>query len=86
MELPINGGCACKSIRYECTVSPLGMRYCHCCDCQNTSGTDHSTVFAVPVSAVTITGKPKYYESLSSTGITVRRGFCPECGCAHFLP
>lgn len=34
--------------------------------------------------AVTITGKPKYYESLSSKGNTVRRGFCPECGTPVF--
>ena len=80
MELPITGGCICKSIRYECTAAPLGMGNCHCRDCQYASGTGYSSVFAVPASTVTITGNPKYYESISDTGITVRRGFCPECG------
>ena len=80
MELPITGGCICKSIRYECSVVPLGMGNCHCRDCQYSSGTGYSSIFAVPTSAVTITGNPKYYESISDTGVTVRRGFCPECG------
>ena len=80
MELPITGGCMCKSIRYECSVAPLGMGNCHCRDCQYSSGNGHSSVFAMPVGAVKITGKPKYYESLSDEGTKVWRGFCPECG------
>ena len=80
MELPITGGCICKSIRYECLAAPFMMGNYHCRDCQYASGTGYSSVFAVPVSAVAITGNPKYYESISDTGITVRRGFCPACG------
>ena len=72
MKLPITGGCICKSIRYECSVAPLGMGNCHCRDCQYSSGTGYSSVFAVPASAVKITGKPKYYESFSDTGIKPR--------------
>ncbi|MGD9157739.1 MAG: GFA family protein [Desulfobacteraceae bacterium] len=44
------------------------------------SCTGHSSLFAMPVSAVKITGNPKYHESFSDAGIKVRRGFCPECG------
>ena len=84
MELPIKGGCACRSIRYECTVYPLGMGNCHCRDCQYASGTGYSSVFAVPKNAVSITGNPKYYKSLSDSGSTVQRGFCPECGSPLF--
>jgi hypothetical protein len=38
----------------------------------------------VPLSELSITGEPKYYESVASDGNTVRRGFCPECGAPIF--
>jgi len=84
MKLPIEGGCACRGIRYECTASTFVMAHCHCRDCQYSSGTGHSSVLVVPVSTVQITGYPKYYESISSDGNKVRRGFCPECGTPLF--
>ena len=84
MELPITGGCMCKSIRYECMADPFMMGNCHCRDCQYSSGNGHSSLFGMSVSAIKITGNPKYYESLSDDGIKVWRGFCPECGSPLF--
>ncbi len=84
MDLPITGGCACKRIRYECAVAPIGMGHCHCRDCQYSSGTGYTSVIAVPSSAVKVTGEPKKYESKAESGSTVWRSFCPECGTPLF--
>ena len=84
MKLPMEGGCACGKIRYSCTAEPLLMANCNCRDCQYASGNGHSTVFAVPVSAVTIEGEAKYYETRSDQGNVVRRGFCADCGSPLF--
>ena len=84
MKLPIQGGCACKQIRYSCSAEPLIMANCNCRDCQYSSGNGHSTVFAVPLNAVSIEGEARYYESKSDQGTTVRRGFCVNCGTPLF--
>lgn len=84
MKLPIKGGCACKRIRYSCSVEPLIMLNCNCRNCQYASGNGHSTIFGVPLSALKIQGEVKYYESKSDKGNTVQRGFCAECGTPLF--
>lgn len=81
MKLPIEGGCACKKIRYSCNSEPFIMLNCHCRDCQYRSGNSHSSIFGVPISSVKIKGEIKYYQSTSDQGNVVRRGFCPDCGC-----
>ena len=34
----LEGGCACKSVRYRLTASPLIVHACHCHDCQRLTG------------------------------------------------
>ena len=34
----LEGGCACRSIRYRLTESPLIVHACHCRDCQRLTG------------------------------------------------
>jgi len=34
----LEGGCACKAIRYRITESPLIVHACHCRDCQRLTG------------------------------------------------
>ena len=40
MNLPVDlgGGCACRTIRYKLTNSPLIVHACHCRDCQRLTG------------------------------------------------
>ena len=83
MKVP--GGCACGSVRYECSAEPLGMGHCHCRDCQKASGTGYASVVVVPAASVKISGvEPKYYISLADDSDQVFRGFCPECGSPLF--
>jgi hypothetical protein len=78
------GGCACGVVRYEVGEEPLVGLHCQCRDCQHHSGTGHISALVFPADAVSITGEPRYYESLADSGNRVARGFCPVCGCPLF--
>lgn len=80
MSQVLTGGCQCGAVRYECATEPLFAGNCHCRDCQKATGGAYVPAFAVPESAVKITGAVTYYESRADSGNTFRRGFCPTCG------
>lgn len=84
MSEVLSGGCQCGAVRYECSSQPLFTGNCHCRDCQKATGGAYVPAFAVPVSAVKISGEVKYYESRSDSGNTFSRGFCPTCGARVF--
>ena len=76
MSRPFSGGCACAAIRYECRAEPVFSWQCHCRDCQRASGGMPCPVMYVPKTALTISGRAKYYEVQADSGNAVRRGFC----------
>jgi hypothetical protein len=76
--LPLTGGCACGSIRYEITAMPLLLCACHCMDCQCRSGSSFSRNMPVATKALRIVkGAPKGWRS----GATTTSWFCGDCGC-----
>ena len=78
---PIQGGCACGAIRYECSAEPLMALNCHCRDCQRASGTGSASGIFVPATSLRmIKGEPKYYKKTTDSGNVASRGFCAECG------
>jgi hypothetical protein len=84
MNVPFSGGCACGSIRYECSSEPLAMLNCHCRDCQLSSGAPFASGVVVPRSVVKITGSPKTYPVRASSGASTKRSFCSNCGSPLF--
>jgi len=81
MEVPFSGGCACGTIRYECTAEPIMALNCHCRDCQRATGTAYASGIFVPGPALRITkGDPRYYATTADSGNLASRGFCPDCG------
>jgi len=84
MKLPITGGCLCGSVKYEILAEPVGAGNCHCQSCQKSVGTAYTAVLFVPYDALKIVGSYKEYPTLSETGNTMNRGFCPECGTSLF--
>lgn len=73
----VTGGCYCGAVRYEAEAFLLSAYYCHCRDCQRTSG--QPAEIGVPIKAGTLrfTGEPlKFYASSPKA----ERGFCPHCG------
>ena len=78
---PFLGGCACGAIRYESTAEPIVMLYCHCRDCQRSSGGPFSAFVVVPAKAFKLLqGSLRFHASPSEMGGKTHRGFCPECG------
>src|SRR5262245_18247715 len=81
MKLAITGGCACGSIRYECTAKPIRMLKCHCPDCQHLSGGGFSPAVLRPAKAFRLTkGELSYHFTLSLAWGKHKRGFCVQCG------
>jgi hypothetical protein len=76
----ITGSCQCGAVRYEIDAEPMVALHCECLDCKKSSGSGHLTAGAFPEAAVHITGTLKGFSSLTDTGATATRGFCPECG------
>jgi hypothetical protein len=84
MKAPFSGGCACGSVRYQCSSEPLAMMNCHCRDCQRSSGAPFASGVVVPKSAVKVTGSPKTYSVRASSGELAKRSFCSNCGSPLF--
>ena len=81
MPTSFTGGCRCGDVRYECTAEPAMPVHCNCTDCQSATGSAYATVAAVPDAEFKLlTGELKGYTVEASSGGTVTREFCPNCG------
>ncbi|TFK61226.1 hypothetical protein BDN72DRAFT_965290 [Pluteus cervinus] len=83
------GGCLCGEVRYEVEGDPFSFAVCHCANCRKTTGSAFmSNAFFKP-EAITITkGSDKfkeYRDSATTSGRTLTRTFCPECGSCLFM-
>jgi hypothetical protein len=73
----VTGGCLCGAVRYEAEVFLQSAHYCHCKDCQRSSGQPAEIAVPVKVGTLRFTkGEPKYYGSSA----WAQRGFCADCG------
>ncbi len=74
----LEGGCHCGAVRYRVTAAALEAGYCHCRDCQLTSGAPLLAWASYPADAFAYTaGAPASYSS-SARGT---REFCATCSC-----
>ncbi|MBB3065000.1 GFA family protein [Limibacillus halophilus] len=73
----VTGGCLCGAVRYKAEAFLKSAYYCHCKNCQKSSG--QPAEIGVPIKAGTLefTGEPPKFHSSSEYG---ERGFCPHCG------
>jgi len=73
----MKGGCHCGAIRYEMLTAPFAADFCHCRDCQRTTGAPVGAWMDFHAEQVQwLCGKPTEYASSDF----IRRGFCAECG------
>jgi hypothetical protein len=80
----IAGGCACGSIRYDCSSAPLAALNCHCEDCQRSSGAPFASGVVVITGDLKVSGTPRTYSVRGSSGGSTIRSFCPDCGTPLF--
>ena len=77
----LSGGCACGSIRYECTEEPIVQLICHCRDCQRSSGSAFAAILMVASDKFRfLKHEPSYYEVIGGSGREILRGFCAKRG------
>ena len=73
----ITGGCACGTVRYESSVVPCEVHFCHCRMCQKALGNVFGVFGSIPRNSLRFTtGVPATYRSSPHA----ERGFCPTCG------
>ncbi|KAK3685786.1 Mss4-like protein [Podospora appendiculata] len=79
--MPLSGHCLCKAVTYTVDIdAPLLTGYDHCDDCQRQSGSTYSLVCVVPKALLKVEGPVKKYEGTGSSGKSVWRWFCGDCG------
>ncbi|KAF7308984.1 DUF636 domain-containing protein [Mycena kentingensis (nom. inval.)] len=83
------GSCLCKSIRFSVEGNPFSYAVCHCSNCKKFSGSSYMTNAFFAPNKVNITlGEElvkKYADNDTTSGNTLFRSFCSNCGCSLFL-
>ena len=81
MNNKATGKCQCGKISYSLKQDKvISAHHCHCKDCQRATGSGKATILFIARKYIDIKGDLKYFESKGSSGSTVRRGFCDNCG------
>ena len=81
MDNKATGKCQCGKISYSLKqVKVISAHHCHCKDCQRATGSGKATILFIARKYIDIKGDLKYFECKGSSGSTVRRGFCDNCG------
>jgi hypothetical protein len=66
-KFPLNGGCACGTVRYQLRQAPLYVHCCHCLDCQRENGSafalnamiESSEIISIPSTSPNTKGEIK---------------------------
>src|SRR5437764_2383792 len=77
---PLEGGCACGTIRYKLTNSPLIVHACHCRDCQRITGSAFVINIWIERKFVESAKPPKSFRLKGGTGAAHDVFFCADCG------
>jgi len=73
----LEGGCHCGAVRYKVLAAPFAADFCHCRDCQRTTGAPVGAWMDFRVEQVQwLCGILTEYASSEA----IRRGFCAKCG------
>ena len=78
------GHCLCEAVKYTISSEPVKMAQCHCDDCKKITGTGHASIAFFKEDNVDIKGETKSYASVTDSGSTITRSFCPTCGSRLF--
>ena len=80
MALPIEGGCACRAVRYRMESAPLVVHCCHCRCCQRESGASFALNAMIESSRVTVlAAPPEFVDTPSASGRGQKIARCPDC-------
>jgi hypothetical protein len=79
----IEGGCACRSVRYRLASPPMFVHCCHCRDCQQQTGTAFVLNAIIESDRIVlVAGEPAPVAVPTDSGVPHRIFRCPSCQCA----
>ncbi len=79
-----SGSCFCGAVTYEADYEIQRIVNCHCLDCQQATGSVHTTLLFVAEEVVKIKGYPSSYTHMADSGSTMVKRFCSSCGTQLF--
>ncbi|HEY2010152.1 MAG TPA: GFA family protein [Rhizomicrobium sp.] len=75
----MEGGCACRSVRYRVTAPPLIVHCCHCRWCQRETGSAFVINAVVETLHLQVTGQTVEVDTPSLSGKGQKIVRCPTC-------
>lgn len=85
MHKEYEGGCHCGAVRYAFTTEPELTFFCHCNDCQRTTGGPFSMELMIAEPSFSIEGSLNSYMVTGDSGKPVRRWHCEKCASGIYL-
>lgn len=77
---PVEGGCACRFVRYRMTAKPLFVHCCHCTWCQRETGTAFALNAMIEADRVELLqGEVEVVNTPSLSGKGQKIARCPMC-------
>jgi hypothetical protein len=79
-DLPLDGGCDCRHVRYRMLTRPLFVHCCHCRWCQRESGASFALNALIETDRLTVlAGMPQMVDTPSESGKGQQIARCPHC-------
>src|SRR6478735_5592008 len=79
-DLPLEGGCTCRAVRYRLASRPLFVHCCHCTWCQRESGSAFALNAMIESERVELlSGAPELVDTPSASGAGQLIARCPHC-------
>jgi hypothetical protein len=79
-DLPFDGGCTCRLVRFRLLSRPLFVHCCHCSWCQRESGASFALNAMIESERVELLrGEPELVATPSASGAGQRIARCPRC-------
>ena len=79
-DLPLEGGCTCRAVRFRVASRPLFVHCCHCTWCQRESGASFALNAMIESERVELlSAAPELVDTPSASGTGQRIARCPRC-------
>lgn len=80
VDLPFDGGCTCRAVRYRMTANPLFVHCCHCRWCQRETGASFALNALIEAYCVELLqGEIEVVNTPSNSGKGQKIARCPKC-------
>jgi hypothetical protein len=77
---PLEGGCACRAVRYRMLTAPMFVHCCHCTWCQRETGASFALNALIEADRVVLLqGDVEAIDTPSNSGRGQRISRCPKC-------